>query len=98
MPEPLKHQFGPEIAHRLAQSISSVFSAFAETSFLTDALSGYESLELIPRAQHLATALQKHLPKDFNLAIDLSRQSIAQDPLNLDHMEILARLTTVVNQ
>ncbi|MEI6714709.1 MAG: DNA alkylation repair protein [Verrucomicrobiota bacterium] len=77
MADALKNQFGPEIAKRLAADISRIYPAFTVAAFLHDALTGYESLELIPRARHLANALHKHLPEDYPTAISILLRTLS---------------------
>lgn len=76
MAEALKDQFGINVPPQLAQSIRAVHSEFDTESFLNDALSGYESLALLPRGHHLAIALQKHLPQDYTQALEILVQSL----------------------
>ena len=65
MGEPLKNHFGPEIPKRISGMIQGVQKSFLAKPFLKDALAGYEELELMQRAEHIAVALRKHLPEDF---------------------------------
>ena len=71
MAEPLKNYFGPEIPARIADMIQNVDSAFPREAFLVDALDDYEALELTPRARHIAMALGRHLPQDYQRAIEI---------------------------
>ena len=57
MAEPLKNSFGPDVPARIARMIKEVDSTFNDDAFLTDALAGYEELELTPRASQLAPRL-----------------------------------------
>lgn len=70
MAEPLKHQYGPEIPHRIAAMIAAVRPAFDAAAFTAEALQGYDALELMPRGRHLAQVLRRHLPADYAQAID----------------------------
>jgi len=76
MAEPLKTFFGPAIPRRLADQITAVFPDFPRRSFLSTALHGYESLELLPRGRHLARALRKCLPQDYPRAIEILLSSL----------------------
>lgn len=69
MAEPLKNQYGPEIPRKIAAMIRNVEADFRIEPFLIDALSGYDELELMPRARHLSRALRRHLPDDYASAI-----------------------------
>ncbi len=70
MAEPLKNSFGPEVPARIARMIKEVDSTFDEDAFLTDALVGYPELELTPRAWQIAQALGRHLPQDYERAVE----------------------------
>jgi 3-methyladenine DNA glycosylase AlkC len=71
MGEPLKHHFGPEVPARIASMIAKVDGGFATEAFLGEALDGYQALELTPRAWHIARALRRHLPQEYERAIDI---------------------------
>jgi 3-methyladenine DNA glycosylase AlkC len=76
MAEPLKNSFGPEVAARIARMIKEADSTFDEHAFLTDALIGYQELELTPRAWQIAHALGRHLPQDYERAIEILLASL----------------------
>lgn len=78
MAEPLKNQYGPEVPQKIAGMIAGVYSAFDSTSFLADALDGYEELELKPRAAHISKALRKHLPEAYEEAIRIVVESCGE--------------------
>lgn len=71
MAEPLKNSFGPEVPARIARMIKEVDRTFDEDAFLTDALVGYQELELTPRARQIAQALGRHLPQDYERAVEI---------------------------
>ena len=71
MAEPLKNYYGPEVPARIARMIKEVHRDFDEDAFLTDALDGYQALELTPRAWQIAHALGRHLPQDYERAIEI---------------------------
>jgi 3-methyladenine DNA glycosylase AlkC len=70
MAEPLKNSFGPQVPARIARMIKEVDTTFDEDAFLTDALVGYQELELTPRAWQIAQALGRHLPQDYERAVE----------------------------
>jgi 3-methyladenine DNA glycosylase AlkC len=70
MAEPLKNSFGPGVPARIARMIKEVDSRFDEDAFLTDALVGYRELELTLRARQIAEALGRHLPQDYERAVE----------------------------
>jgi 3-methyladenine DNA glycosylase AlkC len=71
MAEPLKNYYGPDVPARIARMIKEVDSGFDEDAFLADALDGYQALELTPRARQIAQALARHLPQDYERAIEI---------------------------
>ena len=71
MAEPLKTYFGPDVPARIADMIQHVDGAFPREAFLVDALDGFEALELTPRARHIAVALGRHLPRDYEQAVEI---------------------------
>lgn len=72
----LKDFYGPEVPARIAAAISGVHSAFPTDAFIADALDGYEQLELTPRFRHIAEALARHLPADYDEAIAILLASL----------------------
>ncbi len=64
MAQPLKDSFGHDIPEGIAAAIRAVRPGFDTDGFLADALSGYDELELLARARHVAHALRRHLPAD----------------------------------
>jgi 3-methyladenine DNA glycosylase AlkC len=76
MATPLKDSFGPDVPARLAEAVAAVHPQFAVREFLADALDGYDSLELTPRARQIARALHSHLPADYDEAIDVLLASL----------------------
>ena len=71
MAEPLKNAFGPAVPKRLAETIVPVFPGFPTRAFLKEVLDGYEPLALLDRGRHIAGALARHLPQDFEAAADI---------------------------
>jgi 3-methyladenine DNA glycosylase AlkC len=69
--EPLKAQFGPEVPRAIAAAIARAHPVFPTRAFVAQALRGYEDLELLPRARHVARALADHLPRDYPAALDV---------------------------
>ncbi|MFZ5877308.1 MAG: DNA alkylation repair protein [Nitrospirota bacterium] len=76
MAEPLKTQFGVDIPRRIAGMIEAVHPRFPTRAFLADALDGYEHLELTPRARRIARSLAKHLPENYERAIEILLRSL----------------------
>jgi 3-methyladenine DNA glycosylase AlkC len=80
MAEPLKNQYGPEVPARLAREVAAVHPGFDLEAFLADALEGYGALDLMARGRHLAAVLHRHLPADFEAAVDVLLASVQAVP------------------
>ncbi|MES2623812.1 MAG: DNA alkylation repair protein [Pseudomonadota bacterium] len=78
MAELLKNQFGSNIPKVIAEMLRAVDSSFPAKAFVKDSLDGYDALELMPRGRHIAKALHKHLPSNYEQAITLLMTSISQ--------------------
>lgn len=76
MADALKDRYGPEVPRRIGALLRAVQPRFPLHAFLGDALDGYEALELMPRARHIAQALQRHLPQDYPEALELLLESL----------------------
>jgi 3-methyladenine DNA glycosylase AlkC len=76
MAEALKHHLGPELPQRIAAQLQAVHSGFDAAAFLTDALAGYEALELMPRARQIAHTLRRHLPAGYIEALALLMRTV----------------------
>ncbi|MGH7552491.1 MAG: DNA alkylation repair protein, partial [Longimicrobiales bacterium] len=76
MAEPLKNFYGPEIPARIASMIFAVHPDFPSARFVSDARKGLEALELLPRGWHIAHALHRHLPADFETAAAIFEKSL----------------------
>jgi 3-methyladenine DNA glycosylase AlkC len=74
--ELLKDQFGIEVAHIIAGSLSNVWTAFPSSAFIGDVVAGYETLALLARAAKIAAALRRHLPSDYEEALAILLQSL----------------------
>jgi len=76
MAEPLKNYFGRNITARIAEMISAAHPQFDSASFTADANSGLDELELLPRGRHIADALHRYLPADFDEAAAVLKASL----------------------
>jgi 3-methyladenine DNA glycosylase AlkC len=97
MAEPLKNYYGPDVPVLIAHMIKEVDSSFNPEAFLTDALDGYQALELTPRAWQIADALGRHLPQDYERAIEILIASLGPklDVAELTGMEVFVYLPHV---
>lgn len=80
MAEPLKNQFGADVPRRIGAQIAAVSKKFDNAAFLRDTLKGYEELELMPRARHIAKTLRAHLPASYPEALGILMESIGPRP------------------
>lgn len=97
MTEPLVSQFGPEIPHRIADQVRRVHRRFDHGAFLNDVLNGYDGLALMPRGWAVAHALHRHLPQDYETALDILMKSHDLHPHETGRLSktiSLAELTT----
>ncbi|MBA3581410.1 MAG: DNA alkylation repair protein [Gammaproteobacteria bacterium] len=76
MAEPLKNHFGVDVPKKIAAMISAVYPRFPTEAFITDALTGYQALELMPRGWHIAHVLRRHLPQDYAKAAEILMASL----------------------
>src|ERR671915_514619 len=97
MAEPLKNSYGPDVPRRIGAMIAAVDPAFPVGAFLAEALDGYEALELTPRARHIAHALARRLPQDYERAIEILVASLGPklDSPELTGMDVFVYLPHV---
>jgi 3-methyladenine DNA glycosylase AlkC len=76
MAEPLKNQFGVELADKIAGMISHVFPAFEQDAFVKNVLDGYEALGLMPRGWKIARTLRGYLPVNYPEAVEILIESL----------------------
>ena len=79
MAEPLKNSFGPDVPARIADWLAAVLPDFDSSAFLTEALDGFEELELTPRAHQIADALAAVLPGNREAAIEAIIESLGPE-------------------
>lgn len=84
MAEPLKNHFDHRVARTLARELEAAWPPFRAKAFLSDALSGFDELELMDRGRHLGGALGRHLPPDFEEACAIVMRSISDRPARGD--------------
>jgi 3-methyladenine DNA glycosylase AlkC len=97
MAEPLRNYFGPDVPARIAEMISNVHGAFPAEAFLSEALDGYQALELTPRARQIGRALGHHLPQDYEQAVAVLIASLGPklEAAELTGMEVFVYLPHV---
>jgi 3-methyladenine DNA glycosylase AlkC len=75
----LKHFFDRDLVSAIAREIAAAYPAFDRGGFGRAALAGLESLELTPRAWHIAEALHRFLPSAFPAAADIIVASLGPE-------------------
>ena len=76
MAEPLKFFFDERLVRRIAASIQAAWPAFPARAFITEAKAGLDDKELKERGRHIAAALGRALPADFERAVDILLRSL----------------------
>jgi 3-methyladenine DNA glycosylase AlkC len=74
--ESLKLFFDKHIVRDIAAMVLQVHPGFAATRFEKLATSGLQDLELLPRARHIAAALESTLPANREAALEIITQSL----------------------
>jgi 3-methyladenine DNA glycosylase AlkC len=80
MAEPLKNHFGVGVPRQIASMISASYPRLDAAAFVRDALKGYESLELMPRAWKIARTMREYLPGDYPRAVRILLASLDAGP------------------
>ncbi len=78
MADALKSKYGLEIPQAIAASIKTVYPQFASDDFYRDVSKGYLKLELMQRGKSIARSLHQFLPNNFDDAIQILLNSVAQ--------------------
>lgn len=84
MAEPLKNWFGTDMVHRAARDLVAVYPELDVVGFTSQALDGFEDLELTPRCRQIADAMAAFLPDDRGRAIDIIVESLGPELENCD--------------
>src|SRR5688572_27430774 len=79
MAEPLKVFFSPALVRRLAADVGRVHPTFETRTFIRQACSGLDELELLDRGKHIARALATHLPEAYPAAVDVLLRSLGPE-------------------
>jgi 3-methyladenine DNA glycosylase AlkC len=77
----LKDHVDTDLIERLARIVGAAWPAFPEPSFLADASSGLEDLELKGRVSQLAAALGRALPREPGRVVEILEQAMASPDL-----------------
>jgi 3-methyladenine DNA glycosylase AlkC len=76
----LKSSYGIEVAERIGFQLKRAWSDFDSSAFVACVSKGYEALEFMGRARHIASAMRTCLPDDFMAAADIVENSLG--PIN----------------
>lgn len=91
MAEPLKHLIGPQTARDTADAVAQAWEPFDKTAYLSDVLATLDTLELMQRGKCIANALHRHLPADFEQAVQILHDCLpAEDRAGLTGWALLS--------
>jgi 3-methyladenine DNA glycosylase AlkC len=71
MPDKLKDFFDERIVARIATDLAAGLPELDRAAFVAECLAGFPPLELVDRARHVATVLHRHLPEEYERAIEI---------------------------
>jgi 3-methyladenine DNA glycosylase AlkC len=72
----LKSSYGIEVAQRIGRQLNHAWGPFNVDGFIRLVTPGYETLEFMGRARHIAAAMRRFLPDDFEQAADIVEASL----------------------
>jgi len=75
----LKSFFDRRVVEEIAAAVSRVHPKFDRRDFVADATRGLSRLELLARGIHVAAALHRHLPADYEAAVDVLVRSLGPE-------------------
>lgn len=90
MAEPLKNFFDVRLVASLADELGRAHPALDRRRFVRDGLDGLEALELLARGEHLARVLRRHLPDDFERAVEVLIASLPAERAPSDGLPAMA--------
>ncbi|PRH81904.1 DNA alkylation repair protein [Arenimonas caeni] len=77
MPEPFKNLISADLVHACGKHLRRAWPGFDRRGFEAHALDGLDSLEMKARAMHIADALERTLPDDFDRAAGVIEAALA---------------------
>ena len=89
MAELLKNKYPIDMAKKIAHMISAVHPKFDGEGFVSQVQQGYEQLELMARARHIAAALKIYLPDNYEQSVAILLASL-QSPVEHDQDNSMA--------
>lgn len=69
MADALKHHISADVVRSIAADLQRAWKGLNRRAFERDALEGLDALELTPRGTHVAQAMRRHLPADYDAAV-----------------------------
>lgn len=72
----LKDGFADPVLRRIAAQVSAVHPGFGTAAFLRDCRAGFEALSLMQRVRRVGEALHRHLPANFDAALDVVERAL----------------------
>jgi len=78
MAEPLINQYGADVPQAIASMITAVYPAFDSPGFVREVLNGFDTLALMARGKHIAQALRRFLPDNYEQALAILMASVNQ--------------------
>jgi 3-methyladenine DNA glycosylase AlkC len=79
MAEALKHFFDSALIRSLAADITRAHPSLDSKRFVADGLHGLEALSLTARGSHLAEVLRRHLPAEYERAVEVLLASLGAE-------------------
>jgi len=76
MPDELRDFYDDSVIRDIAADLKRAYPQFNTRRFISDCLDGLEPLSLTGRAAHVAAAMRKHLPTDFDHVADILERSL----------------------
>jgi 3-methyladenine DNA glycosylase AlkC len=87
MADRLKDSYGPEVALWVGQQLARVLPDLDPEAFAAECRPGYEDLELMDRARHIADVMARHLPTEPAVAVTTITASLGPVDEGLTGME-----------
>ena len=85
MPELLKNMYSEELLRKLAMNFKAAYQPFQADDFLSDVMDEtWDKLELKARMRQITVNLRRHLPDDYEQAIGIINQVVADFPHGLN--------------
>ncbi len=84
MAQELRDFYDAGVVRSIAADLKGAYPEFNSKAFIAECLNGLEPLSLTGRAAHIAAAMRRHLPADFDRAADILERSLGQPHAGTD--------------